>query len=773
VLTAVLGVALQSDLAEAQPAPAGEPIDVDAGPVPSSADRPPGASPSPPPAIATGRDFTPPVPARAPTETADEAPPPPDLIDVFIGGARSANTSGSAHLITTKQLERFEQDDPGKILQTVPGVYVRGEDGFGLRPNIGMRGAISDRSKKITLMEDGVLFAPAPYSASAAYYFPLMTRMTAVRVIKGPSAIAYGPHTVAGAIDLVTAPIPDQPSGMVDASFGQYLSRKLHVRLGTSAGPIGIVAEGVHLGAAGFSQLDGGGDTGFSRNEVMVKGRYEIGQVGETFQDFELKTTFSNEFSNQSYLGLTDADFDASPYRRYRASALDDMEWSRTSFVLSHHLRRGDDLEVTTSAYRHDLHRIWTRFQGLRGASIVGVLADPDDPANQEFLRVIRGDAARTSDEQTINVGPNDRDFVSQGVQTLMRWRPRTGPFEHRLEAGARAHYDSISRIHTQRGHEIVSGDLAPIDDVLETTTQNSASSVAFAMHATDAITWKFLTLSGGARLETIRSEADDVLTNQSVRISQQVVLPGGGLFIALPADFGVLGGVYQGFSPIPPGSNAAALPEKSVNFEFGARYAPKRFRAEIIGFVNDYSNLTNICTFSSGCAESDIDQQFDGGTALVAGLEAYVESELPITDDLRLPGKLAYTYTQGDFTSDFVSADPTFGDVVSGDTVPYIPTQQLSATIGLESDGWGTYVSGTYTGAMREVAGSGEPDPFDATDASFVVDAAGRVLIVKHVTTYITARNLLDATYVASHRPFGARPGAPLWIQVGSKVEF
>ena len=90
---------------------------------------------------------------------------------------------------------------------------MRGEDGFGLRPNIGIRGANPDRSKKVTLMEDGILFGPAPYSAPAAYYFPLITRMELVRVIKGPGAISFGPQTVGGAIDLVTRGIPRRRGG--------------------------------------------------------------------------------------------------------------------------------------------------------------------------------------------------------------------------------------------------------------------------------------------------------------------------------------------------------------------------------------------------------------------------------------------------------------------------------------------------------------------------------------------------------------------------------
>ena len=73
-------------------------------------------------------------------------------------------STGSVTLIDELELEKFEYDDIGRILATVPGVNIRQEDGYGLRPNIGFRGVTPERSKKINIMEDGVLIGPAPYS---------------------------------------------------------------------------------------------------------------------------------------------------------------------------------------------------------------------------------------------------------------------------------------------------------------------------------------------------------------------------------------------------------------------------------------------------------------------------------------------------------------------------------------------------------------------------------------------------------------------------------
>ena len=143
------------------------------------------------------------------------------------GDQEKPREAGSAYVVEESDLELFEYDDVERILLQVPGVSTRGEDGFGLRPNIGIRGANSDRSAKVTLMEDGVLLAPAPYAAPAAYYFPMSTRFVGLEVFKGAAATRYGPNTVGGAVNVLTREIPDRLTAYSDVSIGLRRYRRM------------------------------------------------------------------------------------------------------------------------------------------------------------------------------------------------------------------------------------------------------------------------------------------------------------------------------------------------------------------------------------------------------------------------------------------------------------------------------------------------------------------------------------------------------------------
>jgi len=695
----------------------------------------------------------------------------PDPVEITIAGTRIARTPGSAQVIKQDQLERFEYDDPHAALRQVPGVYVRQEDGVGLRPNIGIRGGNPDRSKKVTLMEDGVLFGPAPYSAPAAYYFPLLTRMVAIKVIKGPSAIAFGPQTVGGAIDFVTRPIPVAPSGSIDLGLGQYGYTKAHAHFGASNEQFGFVVEGVRVHSDGFKELEGA-DTGFTRNEWMVKTSYLLDPQTPLGHQFQLKLGYSDEVSNETYLGLTDDDFHENPNLRYPASALDQMKNHRTSAVLTHEVGADDaSWKLSSNAYRNDYARVWRKVNRFRGASIADVLSDPESPANAEYYAVLTGEADSVTAGQTLLVGPNDRRFVSEGLSSKLEFAASTGPFEHRVEAGARLHYDSIDRRHSEAGFLMQDGSLVPEDTAPSFTAANEASTLALALYATDAVSWHALTVTPGLRTEIIGSELTDHLLKEQSTHSLVALMPGVGAYYALSDAFGLLGGIYRGFSPPPPGESEAA-PEYSLNYEAGARLSEGPSQLEAIAFYNDYQNLTNICTFSGGCGDADLDRQFDAGAARIYGVEAYLAHDF-VWGSVRFPVTGAYTYTEGVFDTTFTSADPIYGDVQAGDEIPYLPRHQASGTFAVEWSHAGASVAANYVSEMREEAGSAPYADSLVTEDLFTLDVGSKVMPVKWLTIYGNVRNLFDTQSIASRRPYGARPNAPRWVQIGAKLSF
>src|SRR5690606_2772150 len=117
------------------------------------------------------------------------------------------------------------------------------------------------------------------------------------------------------------------------------------------------------------------------------------------------------------------------------------------------------------------------------------------------------------------------------------------------------------------------------------------------------------------------------------------------------------------------------------------------------------YQNLTDVCTFSSGCDNADLDQQFDAGRAFATGLEALVGHELSL-GPVQVPLWAAYTLSYGEFDQTFNSADPIYGNVQAGDELPYLPLHQLSAQVALELDRFEVHGQLNYASRTREQAG-------------------------------------------------------------------
>ncbi|ARD23768.1 TonB-dependent receptor family protein [Shewanella japonica] len=696
----------------------------------------------------------------------------------IIGRDQSLNkATGSATLIDELALEQFKFDDINRVLYSVPGVNIREEDGYGLRPNIGFRGATPERSKKINIMEDGVLIGPAPYSAASAYYFPMTSKMTSIEVFKGPAAIKYGPNTVAGSLNMVTRAVPQSSEGLVDVSVGSDGLAKAHAYYGDTIDNFGFLIEGVHMQADGFKELDGGGDTGFEKNDLMAKLRYDLD--GETVnQVFELKLAYANETSDETYLGLSDDDFAANPNRRYVASQLDNMDWTHTQFQFNHYVTN-DHFELTTRVYRNDFERAWYKVNGFKGGlvnrSLQEILADPDkDETNQRFYQILTGQQDSVAEYEKMTLGNNDRTYFTQGIQSDLNWNMDLLGYNNHFEVGARFHQDQIERDHTTDDYFMQNAQLVSDGVATKASTTDRESTDAISIYLQDTISINALDITAGVRGEFIDAEYQNRAPGAEqdyLKKETSIWLPSLSLFYALSDEAGLLFGVHEGFLPTSPKQDPSIETESSVNYELGGRYNDGNFNLELIGFFNDISNLKEGCQFSS-CG-SDDDTEFNGGEVDVIGLELTSGYDFTLTDNLDFPVSVSYTYTESEFKTSFESGFDMWGDIEAGDELPYLPENQISVNLGLVSNQWDVNMIVRYIGEMLEASGDGVVLSGSKTEALTVVDMSASYNFNEYGLVYVKADNVFDTQEIVSRRPYGARPSKPQQFQIGYQYRF
>lgn len=707
--------------------------------------------------------------------SAQESTDRPEVIDtVTIIGKRTdvADIPGSAHIVDAEELAEFAQSDILRVLRSVPGVYIQEEEGFGLRPNIGIRGSGLDRSARIALLEDGVLIAPAPYAASSAYYFPTQRRMSAVEVLKGPASIAVGPRTTGGAMNMISTPIPDAMGANADLRIGDNRTMDAHVNVGNRGERFSWLLETVQAKSDGFKTIEGpvGGDTGFDVEDYVAKFQLDSDPTSTIYQSLRVKLGYTDQLSDETYLGLTDADFAVSPYNRYAASANDKFLSEHEQYQATYVIDADKNWRGEITAYRNDFSRNWYKVQSVGGESTSSVLADPDTYATE--YGYLTGE---TSADDAIQIRANNRTYYSQGVQAKIEWDFGFGDTDVSLNTGIRVHEDEEDRFQHQDGYRMEDGSLILTTAAAGGSKTNRVSDASVTSYFVDSEfrtgDWIF---TPGVRFEDIELTRYDYSTadptralgpTQVRRNSVQVFIPGAGALYRLNNEWRLLAGVHKGFNPPGPGSSAEE--ESSINFEAGFRFDNDALQVESIYFRNDYDNLVGTVTDSTG-GGGEIGDQFDGGEVLVSGLELSTDYSFSF-GAFDIPVGLKYTWTnEAEFKNAFDSGFDPWGDVAVGDALPYIPEHQLRLSAGLHNERFRVNMAANYVGKMRTKAGQGAYEPQEVVESHVIWDAIATWRMTDSLSTYLKVDNLFDETYISSRRPAGVRPGLPRTTYIG-----
>lgn len=714
-----------------------------------------------------------------------EARPSEGVVDerVMVIGDRAnlSDIPGSAHLLSREDLERHVRafDDIHAYLRQVPGINIQEEDGYGLRPNIGMRGTGVERSGKITLMEDGVLIAPAPYASPSAYYFPVAGRMEGIEVRKGSSQIKYGPRTNGGALNLMSTSIPSRLRIRADVAGGSDRTGRAHVWVGDGRENFGWLLETYQISTRGYKELDGPREsTGFEIQDYLAKARFNTDTTADVYQEVEVKLAAYRQVSDETYLGLTEEDFRTNPIRRYAGSQEDVFRSDHQQVQARWFLAPTDAVDVTVLGYRNDFARNWYKLQSINRVGIADVLEDPSRFAGE--LAIAKG---ADSGADALKVRANNREYYSHGVQGIVgvRFEPR-GVYNE-LEIGLRYHEDQEDRLQHEDGFRMEEG-------VMELTSRGApgsqanrlADAEAWALFVQDQVNLGNWNVVPGVRYERVDLVRTDFATDDPDRTAPDrvrenelnVVIPGVGISYAASADLTVFGGIHKGFAPPGPGSTEETEAEESLNYELGLRASSHSASVELAAFYTDYANLLGADTLSAGGTGTG--ELFNGGQARVVGLEASGSLDLATLldrDMLAAPVSLDYTFTDGEFRNSFDSDYEPWGSVDVGDELPYLPRHQVHAAVGLRRGSWAADLEAVYQDRMRTEAGDGPIRPDRGTDSYLVVNLSGDYRLQSGLQLFAGVQNLTDREYVVARRPAGARPGLPRTFTGGVRLDF
>jgi len=694
------------------------------------------------------------VPAEAVMVELQLAPPFRD--DITVRATRIAvdprTIPGSIEVLGADILSTGRVFNFSEALRKATGLNVRDEEGFGLRPNIGIRGLNPTRSSKVLLLEDGMPFTYAPYGDNASYYHPPVERFTAIEILKGSGQIAYGPSTVAGVINYITPDPPARPTTTVSVAGGNRNYLNAVLTYGGTWGRTGVLIDVMR------KQGDGSRENIHSDlNDVNAKLVLDL----STSQKLTLRTNYYSEDSQVTYSGLRQAEYEADP--RQNPFKNDDFEGDRLGASAVHALRINDKMTLSTNLYLAQFSRNWWR-QSSNSAQRPNDAADPVC-AGLQNLNTTCGNEGRL------------REYVTFGVEPRLHVVSKFAGFGSETDLGVRAHFEDQDRLQVNG-----STPTARRGTIVERNQRQNSAYSAFVQNRFSRGRWS---LTPGVRIEQIEFERTNKLANNGRGVSGKTnlteVIPGLGVSYNKGATT-IFAGLHRGFAPPrtedlinnTTGGVIELDPELSWNSELGIRaeFHPG-LNVDATFFRMNYENQIIPASVAGGVGAT----LTNGGETLHQGLEvgARLDTSSLFGTSRNAWLRVAYTYIpDSEYSSIRKSAVSGFTTVdITGNRLPYSPETLLNSSFGV------MFPRGAE--AMIEAVFVGDQFGDDLNSLSPSADGQ-RGLIPAYTTWnatvnfdvkslnstfFVTVKNVLDETYIVD-RARGILPGSPRLVQAG-----
>lgn len=662
---------------------------------------------------------------------------------------------GSIDRINRQTLETARVLNFSEALRKVAGVNVRDEEGFGLRPNVGIRGTNPTRSTKVLFLEDGVPLAYAPYGDNASYYHPPIERYESIEVLKGSSQIAFGPQTIAGVINYLTPNPTEKPSFSVTLAGGNrsYLNGSF-----IGSGTIGTTGIFTHYTR---KQGDGSRENLNSKlNDVTTKIVHSLNERNA----LTFKVSYYGEDSNVTYSGLTTAEYAADP--RSNPFQNDFFYGDRFGLSLSHSAVFSSKASLTTNAYFNKFDRDWWRQSSNSGQRPNRLNVDPDCHGMAQ-LNTTCGNEGRLRSYDTYGIEPRFTLNYDSGTR-----------FRGELLAGVRLHQEKQHR-------RQLNGDL-PNSRTGVAAELNNRSNFAQSGFAQNRFIIGRFSITPGVRVERIEIYRENLLANPLARgrAAVNAVIPGIGFACSRLPRTTIFAGVHKGFSPPRAEdiiSNTGGVveldAEESWNYEAGVRTNPLTgLRFEGTFFRLDYKNQIVPASLAGGVGSL----LTNGGRTLQQGMEFGVglDTGSIIKSRHNVYFRGAFTWLQ---TAEFrgvrlSSVTPTIA--VTGNRLPYTPEAQATYSIGYShTKGFDAFVenvflSNQFSDDLNTITpiANGQRGIIDSQDHW---NATVNYKVERWKTTFfVTGKNLADRTDIVD-RSRGILPSMPRNIQTGIKINF